>query len=227
LLTPDASVFSRAGTRRIRRPDVKESEPHAHPRQGATDVEHHDSRQNSGNDVLNGPGTDLAEERAPSRSTPSTSHRRGRPRHRRRSRQWDILLVIALGGGLGSLARYLLAQALPTPHGAFPWATFLTNTIGCLALGALMVLVLDVWPPRRYLRPFLGVGVLGGFTTFSTYTVEIHDLLGVGHWSLADAYALDSLVAGLLAVWLGIALTRLAAGIPVRRNRRAAEQGEP
>jgi PII-like signaling protein len=65
---------------------------------------------------------------------------------------------------------------LPTRPGEFPWATFLTNTSGCLALGALMVYVLGVCPPGRYLRPFLGVGFLGGYTTFSTYTVELLDL---------------------------------------------------
>jgi CrcB protein len=129
----------------------------------------------------------------------------------RRDRHWDVLGVIGLGGGLGSVARYGLAQALPTRPGGFPWGTFLTNVTGCLVLGALMVYVLDVWPPSRYLRPFLGIGFIGGFTTFSTYTVELLDLLRHGHGLMADAYAVDSLLAGLFATWAGVTLARLAA----------------
>ncbi|MGA5702537.1 fluoride efflux transporter FluC [Peterkaempfera bronchialis] len=151
---------------------------------------------------------------------PPPSPRRARPSFRRtaRRRQWDILAAIAVGGGIGSVARYGLAQAWPTPPGGFPWATFATNVSGSFLLGLLMVYVLDVWPPTRYARPFLGVGVLGGFTTFSTYTVELRGLLAAGHWSLTDAYALTSLIAGLGAVWTGIAAARRAARLPVRRG---------
>lgn len=141
----------------------------------------------------------------------------------------DVVAVIALGGGLGSVARYGLAQAWPTPASGFPWATFVTNTAGSLALGLLMVHVLEVWPPSRYRRPFLGVGVIGGFTTFSTYMSETRGLLATHHFALADAYALTSLVAGLAAVWTGIALSRRSAGLPVRRGpvRRATPAGAP
>jgi CrcB protein len=138
---------------------------------------------------------------------------------RARHRSWDVLAVIALGGGLGSVARYLLGQAIATPPDGFPWATFAVNVSGCFALGLLMVYVLEVWPPRRYLRPFLGVGFLGGYTTFSTFTVEILQRLRDGAWTLADAYALDSLVAGLVAVWCGLALARLLSGLTVRRGK--------
>jgi CrcB protein len=136
---------------------------------------------------------------------------RGR-RSPRRDRQLGILAAIALGGGLGSVARYLVATALPVHPGHFPWATYLTNLSGSFALGVLMVFVLDVWPPRRYVRPFVGIGVLGGFTTFSTFAVEIRGLAGHGAWALADAYALNSLVGGVAAVWCGMALARLIAG---------------
>ncbi|MCQ4079461.1 fluoride efflux transporter CrcB [Streptomyces sp. RB6PN25] len=155
---------------------------------------------------------------------PAVATRTYRPRAR--SRQWDIQAVIALGGGLGSIARYGLAKALPTPAGGFPWATFLTNVSGCFLLGLLMVYVLEVWPPSRYVRPFLGVGVLGGFTTFSTYTVELRGMLALGHWSTADAYALTSIVAGFAAVWTGIVVARRTSGLPVRRGpRRRSEAG--
>lgn len=137
---------------------------------------------------------------------------------RSRTLKWDILAMIALGGGLGSVARYLLSEALPTPVGGFPWATFAINVSGCFVLGLLMIYMLEVWPPRRYLRPFLGVGFLGGYTTFSTFTVEILQRLHDRAWSLASAYALTSLVAGLVAVWCGLALARALSGRPVRRG---------
>ncbi|WP_308014098.1 fluoride efflux transporter FluC [Streptantibioticus parmotrematis] len=150
-----------------------------------------------------------------------------KPRRRpQRPRQWDVLAVIAVGGGTGSVARYGLARALPTSPGGFPWATFLTNVSGCFVLGLFMVYVLEIWPPSRYVRPFFGVGVLGGFTTFSTYTVELRGMIALHHWSLADAYALSSLIAGLAAVWTGIVLARRLSGLPVRRGpRRRTEAG--
>ncbi|WP_063836934.1 fluoride efflux transporter CrcB [Phaeacidiphilus oryzae] len=146
----------------------------------------------------------------------------GEPRPAAR-RQLDILAVIALGGGLGSIARYGIARALPTEAGGFPWATFVANVGGCLLIGLLMVYVLEVWAPSRYRRPFLGVGFLGGFTTFSTYVVETRGLLATGHFSMADAYALSSLVAGLAAIWTGMVLGRLAGRLPVRRGPRRRE----
>jgi CrcB protein len=141
----------------------------------------------------------------------------GRPAWR--DRQLDILATIALGGGLGSVARYLVSTALPVRPGHFPWATFLINLSGCLILGALMVFVVEIWPPRRYVRPFFGIGVLGGFTTFSTFAVEIRGLAAHGLWALANAYALGSLLGGVTAVWCGIALARLVGRRPVRRER--------
>jgi fluoride exporter len=144
--------------------------------------------------------------------------RAGRPaRHRRAP---GVLSVVALGGGSGSVARYLVSQAVPAHLGHFPWATFLINISGCFLLGLLMVFVLDVWPPSRYLRPFLGVGFLGGYTTFSTFAVELRDLAGRGAWTLADAYALDSLAGGVAAVWGGMTLARVIAGLPLRRERK-------
>jgi fluoride exporter len=131
-----------------------------------------------------------------------------------------VIAVIALGGGLGSIARYGMARVWPTPTDGFPWATFTTNILGSLALGLLMVLVIEVWPPQRYRRPFIGVGIIGGFTTFSTYMSETRGLLATHHFARADAYALTSLLAGLAAVWTGIVLARLAVHKPVRRGPR-------
>ena len=139
------------------------------------------------------------------------------PRH-----DGPVLLSIGAGGALGSAARWGLGQAVSTAAGHVPWATFAVNVSGCLAIGVLMVLVVDVWPPRRFVRPFLGVGVLGGYTTFSTYVLETRSLLVGGHPGVAAAYLAGSLVAGLLAVWVGLALTQavVVRGGRGRRPRR-------
>jgi fluoride exporter len=121
----------------------------------------------------------------------------------------DVMAVISAGGALGSLGRWGVGELLPWSGRGFPWATFVVNVSGALALGVLMVLVVDVWSARRYVRPFVGVGVLGGWTTFSTYVLEARDLLADGRPATAFAYVGGSLVAGLVAVWLGIAAARL------------------
>lgn len=121
---------------------------------------------------------------------------------------WDILLVVAAGGALGSLARWTIGQVLATPRDAFPWSTLLVNVGGAFAMGALMVWVLDVRPPSRLLRPFLGVGVLGGFTTVSTYLLDTRALVVAGHEVLAATYLFVSLAAGLAAVTAGSLLVR-------------------
>jgi len=130
-----------------------------------------------------------------------------------------------VGGGLGSVARYGVEVAVPVRPGVFPLATFLINSSGSFVLGFVMVYVLGVWPPHRYLRPFVAVGFLGGYTTFSTYAAEIRDLFARRAWALAGSYALDSLLAGLAAVWLGVTLARLSRGLPVRRGRRDRQGG--
>jgi fluoride exporter len=134
--------------------------------------------------------------------------------------RWDILLVIAAGGALGSLARWGLGEALSTERGGFPWGTFIENVSGGFALGVLMVFVIDVWPPSRYVRPFLGVGVLGGFTTFSTYLLDTRALVVAERAPLAAVYLFGTLATGIAAVWLGIAVARLYIARAIRRRQR-------
>lgn len=122
-----------------------------------------------------------------------------------------VLAVIALGGGLGALARYGMAQLMPTRPGHFPWGTFTTNVVGCFLIGVLMVLITDVWSAHRLVRPFLGVGILGGFTTFSTYAVETRGLLQPGTVGLAFLYLGGTLIAAMAAVVAGVWVTRAAA----------------
>jgi fluoride exporter len=127
----------------------------------------------------------------------------------RRELDTTLLVAVSVGGGLGALARYGLSVLVPTGHGGFPLATFLTNVAGCLAIGALMVLVTER-KAHRLARPFLGVGVLGGFTTFSAYAVETDVLLRAGHAGVALGYVAATLAGALLAVLAGTAVTRAA-----------------
>lgn len=119
-----------------------------------------------------------------------------------------VLLAVAAGGVLGTLARYGVGQLLATPGHGFPWSTFLVNVSGALLLGTLLVLLLERFPPSRYARAFLATGFLGAYTTFSTYMVETVLLARDGYESRATAYLLGSLVAGLSATWLGIVIGR-------------------
>src|SRR5207344_1211912 len=83
-------------------------------------------------------------------------------------RRLDVLAVIAVGGMLGATARFKVAEALPTVPGRFPWATFWTNMSGSFLLGFLLIVLLERFPPTRYVRPFLATGILGAYTTMST-----------------------------------------------------------
>jgi CrcB protein len=133
------------------------------------------------------------------------------------------LASIAVGGGIGTVARYLLSAAFPAGHG-FPWAIFAVNVSGSFVLGLLMVYLLDVWPPRRFLRPFLAVGLIGGYTTFSTYAGGVMTLLTGGRLALADAYALTSVLAALVAVWCGVKAARAVAALPARLRERGDDE---
>jgi CrcB protein len=119
-------------------------------------------------------------------------------------------LLAALGGALGALARWAVATALPHAPGAWPWATLVVNLTGCLAIGALLAILLARFPDSPWLRPFLAVGILGGYTTYSTFAVDVVQLTRSGHGLLALAYVLVSVVGGVLAVVLGLLAGRAA-----------------
>lgn len=114
--------------------------------------------------------------------------------------EWPVLGAVAVGGGLGALGRYGLAVLWPAAPGTFPWATLVTNALGCAVIGVFMVLLDEVWHPHRLVRPFFGTGVLGGFTTFSTYAVDAHGLLERGRPVTAAGYLAGTLAAALGAV---------------------------
>jgi CrcB protein len=117
-------------------------------------------------------------------------------------------LLAALGGALGALARWGVAEALPRPDGGWPWATLLVNLTGCLLIGVLTGALANRSPEPAWARPFLAVGVLGGFTTFSAFAVEVVEIGDAGALAPAAGYVLASVVGGVLAVAAGIRAVR-------------------
>ncbi|MBP2320063.1 CrcB protein [Kibdelosporangium banguiense] len=122
-----------------------------------------------------------------------------------------VVAAVSLGGGLGTLARYGAGLLLPTVPGRFPWGTFGINVLGCFLIGVLMVLATEVMRAHRLIRPFLGVGVLGGFTTFSTYAVESVELFPS---VTAFVYLAGTLIAAVPAAAAGVWLVRRLARRP-------------
>ncbi|WP_369134731.1 CrcB family protein [Modestobacter sp. I12A-02662] len=125
-----------------------------------------------------------------------------------RQRSWDVLAAVATGGVLGAEARYGLSLLVPHPAGQWPWATWLVNISGCFLIGVLMVVVTELTSPHRLVRPFLGVGVLGGYTTFSTAMVDVQQLALAGRAGAALGYLLGTLAAAVLATYAGATLAR-------------------
>ncbi|AWI27421.1 CrcB family protein [Streptomyces sp. PKU-MA01144] len=130
-----------------------------------------------------------------------------------------VLAAIALGGLLGGTARYALALAFPTPAGTFPLTTFAVNVSGAFLLALLLVYVVEIRQRDGYLRPFAAVGVLGSYTTYSTWMFDTDRLLGDGLYALAALNVLGSLFAGLAATVLGLAVGRKMPARPGGRGR--------
>ena len=122
-------------------------------------------------------------------------------------------LIVALGGTFGTLSRYGIAQGVH-PDTLFPLATFLVNLTGSFLLGALLATLIvrgDDIGHRRTLRLLLGTGFLGGYTTYSALAVETDTLLRTDHVALGLAYAVATVVGGLLAAFAGIVAARAVA----------------
>ncbi len=131
-----------------------------------------------------------------------------------------VAASVFAGGLAGGLARYLIGRAWPAPPRGFPWNTFVVNVTGSFALGVLVVAVevlayrahlgqVRHLGPARYLRPVLGTGFLGAFTTFSALALSTDQLVAHGHVVLGVAYLIASVTAGLLAAFAGLRFGRL------------------
>jgi CrcB protein len=113
------------------------------------------------------------------------------------------LLAIALGGALGTVARFLLDSTYTQAAGHFPTVTLVINLTGSLAIGFLIPLVEAAAPRAPLARPFLVVGLLGGWTTYSTFAVAAITLLQHGHTATSLAYLAATVVGGLALVVVG------------------------
>ncbi|MDH6228542.1 CrcB protein [Streptomyces sp. MJP52] len=155
---------------------------------------------------------------APDRTTPDTRT----PGPPRSPRAWradvPVVAAVALGGALGASARYAAVLRWPAAADAFPWAVFWVNVTGCAVIGAFTVLVTEgTRAPHPLLRPFFGTGVLGGFTTFSAYALDVRRLHEAGEPLLALLHLAGTLTAAMAAVLLGATAARR--GLRARRRR--------
>jgi CrcB protein len=141
-------------------------------------------------------------------------------RHRLPRFEPTILAVIFAGGVVGGLTRYAVTKAWPAPAAGFPWAVFTVNTAGAFALGLLLALLAEL-APRRLLRPLLGTGFLGAFTTFSSVVTTTDQLLAHGRTGTAVAYLGGGMLAALGAVSFGVVLGRAIGTTHFRRPRSA------
>jgi CrcB protein len=164
------------------------------------------------------PDVDTAEDRRHHAHSGATVSPFGPPQRRRRWPRihWLTVAAVAGGGFFGGLVRYLSGLAMPAAAGDFPWAIFIVNTAGAFILALLLILVLEVLPPTRYLRPALGTGFCGALTTFSSVTVGVDRLAAEGHVRMAAGYVVLSVLAGLAAASFGIVLGR---SIAARREK--------
>jgi fluoride exporter len=144
----------------------------------------------------------------------------------RRRRNWDpgVLAAVAAGGVLGAEARYGLSMLMPHRPGQWPMATWLINVSGCFLIGILMLSITELTSPHRLVRPFLGVGVLGGYTTFSTAMVDVQQMALAGREGAALGYLLATLVAAVAAAFAGVTLTRASATVWLARRARRGER---
>ena len=119
-----------------------------------------------------------------------------------------VVLAVAFGGGVGSLARYFLAGAIQPAGTTFPWGIFAVNISGGFLMGLIVeasALKLNLAPE---MRAFLTVGILGGYTTFSTFSLDSALLLQRGEYTLAAGYMIGSVVLSILALFAGLWLVR-------------------
>jgi CrcB protein len=131
------------------------------------------------------------------------------PRHGERV-PLSVLLAVGCGGVVGAISRYLVQLALPSDPGRFPTGTFIVNLSGSALLGFLLVVINERFADRRLARPLLGTGLIGAYTTFSTFTVEAVLLARAGRLPTAVAYVTLSIVLGLGTGLLGMSAGRLS-----------------
>ena len=122
-----------------------------------------------------------------------------------------LILAIAVGGAIGAVARHLFAaQAMRIAGAGFPWGILLVNIVGSLAMGVLAELFAQKWGASLEMRAFLTVGILGGFTTFSAFSLDTALLIERGQVMAAALYVAASAAGAIAALFVGLYLVRKA-----------------
>ena len=143
----------------------------------------------------------------PAETTPAAP-----PSRRRALPPLGNILAVAAGGAIGGALRYALILAFPVEPGGFPWVIFFENISGAFLLGFVLTYVLDRWRLPWDIRPFLTTGVLGSFTTFSNFTVDIVQLGWQSAYATALTYSAASMGLGVAAALAGVVLGHALAG---------------
>ncbi len=117
--------------------------------------------------------------------------------------------AVAVGGALGATLRYALALQYAVSPGRFPVATFVANSVGCLLMGIGFMLIVERALVPEIWRNFLLVGVLGAFTTFSTFAIETLSLMQIGDWKMSVIYILASVLSSIVAAGAGVFIVKL------------------
>lgn len=122
----------------------------------------------------------------------------------------QALLLVGAGGALGAMARYWVGTLVGHAYrGPFPYATFMVNILGSLIMGLVVGYLARFTPAGQgWLRLFIAVGILGGFTTFSSFSLEAALLIERGNLGLSFVYVLSSVVAGIIALFIGLFVMR-------------------
>jgi CrcB protein len=119
------------------------------------------------------------------------------------------IALVAIGGGIGATARYLISLLAADRFGvSFPYGTLIVNLVGCLIIGAFMTAATERFVASPHWRLFVTVGFTGGLTTFSSFSYETFSLLGEGDVFLALSNVLLNMILAFLATWMGIVLIR-------------------
>lgn len=137
----------------------------------------------------------------------------------------SYLLMLLVAGGVGTACRYGLEERYGARPGAWPWATFVINVVGSFLLGTLLTALGRIGPDdgwRRRVRVGVGTGLIGGFTTYSTFIVEVDKLLIGGRVVTAVAYSLGSVLVGIAAALAGVILVQRLGWVRSRRTGTAS-----
>lgn len=125
---------------------------------------------------------------------------------------WALTMVVAVGGALGAVTRYGLDLAWPSSAAGTSWTVLAINVTGSLLIGVLLEVAAHRTPRNPWVRPFLGAGFLGGYTTFSAYAMDVVTALERGAPEAALAYLSLTLLGALVAAWVASALTHRILG---------------